>query len=181
MSKVRLPRSRWRPDPDAESSASSRLNPRHGGAQRVGRAMSARRASADGPAIRAEGLVRRFGDNAAVDGVDLEVAPGEIYGFLGPNGAGKTTTIRMLATLLRPDSGTARVFGHDVVHEADAVRGRVSLTGQFASVDEDLTGFENLVLIARLLGHSRKEAKRRADELLEAFGLSDAVGRQVKA
>ena len=132
------------------------------------------------PAIDAEGLVRKFGDNVAVAGVDLEIAPGEIYGVLGPNGAGKTTTIRMLATLLRPDSGTARVFGHDVVSEGDAVRGRVSLTGQFASVDEDLTGLENLVLIARLLGLSRKEAKRRADELLEAFGLAGAAGRQVK-
>ncbi len=131
-------------------------------------------------AIEAEGLVYRFGDNVAVDGVDLEVACGEIYGFLGPNGAGKTTTIRMLATLLRPDSGEARIFGHDVVSEDDAVRGRVSLTGQFASVDEDLTGRENLILIARLLGHSRKDAKRRADELLEAFGLTGAAGRQVK-
>ncbi len=136
--------------------------------------------SAGDLAIHAEGLVRRFGDNIAVAGVDLKVAPGEIYGFLGPNGAGKTTTIRMLATLLRPDSGTARVFGHDVVREADAVRGRVSLTGQFASVDEDLTGFENLVLIARLLGHSRKQSRERAGELLDAFGLSDAAGRQVK-
>ena len=132
------------------------------------------------PAIDAEGLVRRFGDNVAVAGVDLKISSGEIYGVLGPNGAGKTTTIRILATLLRPDSGTARVFGHDVVSEGDAVRERVSLTGQFASVDEDLTGFENLVLIARLLGHSRKEAKRRADELLEAFGLADAADRQVK-
>ncbi len=131
-------------------------------------------------AIEAEGLVYRFGGNVAVDGVDLEVARGEIYGFLGPNGAGKTTTIRMLATLLRPDSGEARIFGHDVVSEDDAVRGRVSLTGQFASVDEDLTGKENLILIARLLGHSRKDAKRRADELLEAFGLTGAAGRQVK-
>jgi ABC-2 type transport system ATP-binding protein len=131
-------------------------------------------------AIHAEGLVRRFGDNIAVAGVDLKVAVGEIYGFLGPNGAGKTTTIRMLATLLRPDSGTARVFGHDVVREADAVRGRVSLTGQFASVDDDLTGFENLVLIARLLGHSRTQSKTRARELLNAFGLTDAASRQVK-
>jgi len=131
-------------------------------------------------AIHAEGVVYRFGDNTAVDGVDLKVAPGEIYGFLGPNGAGKTTTIRMLATLLRPSSGTARVFGHDVVKEADEVRSRVSLTGQFASVDEDLTGFENLVLIARLLGYSRRASRERADELLDAFGLSDAAGRQVK-
>jgi ABC-2 type transport system ATP-binding protein len=135
---------------------------------------------AGGLAIHAEGLVRRFGDNIAVAGVDLKVAMGEIYGFLGPNGAGKTTTIRMLATLLRPDSGTARVFGHDVVREADAVRGRVSLTGQFASVDEDLTGLENLVLIARLLGHSRAQSKARARELLDAFGLTDAASRQVK-
>jgi ABC-2 type transport system ATP-binding protein len=145
--------------------------------------MSTRSVSPDGAvglAIHAEGLVRRFGDNVAVDGVDLRVAPGEIYGFLGPNGAGKTTTIRMLATLLRPDSGTARVFGHDVVREADAVRGRVSLTGQFASVDEDLTGLENLVLIARLLGHSRAQSRARARELLDAFGLSEAAYRQVK-
>jgi len=133
-----------------------------------------------GLAIYAEGLVRRFGDNIAVAGVDLIVAPGEIYGFLGPNGAGKTTTIRMLATLLRPDSGTARVFGHDIVREADAVRGRVSLTGQFASVDEDLTGLENLVLIARLLGHSRAQSKTRARELLDAFDLTEAANRQVK-
>ena len=143
--------------------------------------MSIRRGSAEGGlAICAEGLVRRFGDNIAVDGVDLKVAPGEIYGLLGPNGAGKTTTIRMFATLLRPDSGSARVFGHDVVAEADAVRGRVSLTGQFASVDEDLTGLENLVLIARLLGHSRKVARARASELLDAFGLTEAADRQVK-
>jgi ABC-2 type transport system ATP-binding protein len=133
-----------------------------------------------GLAIHAEGLVRRFGDNIAVAGVDLTVAIGEIYGFLGPNGAGKTTTMRLLATLLRPDSGTARVFGHDVVREADAVRGRVSLTGQFASVDEDLTGLENLVLIARLLGHSRAQSKTRARELLDAFGLTEAASRQVK-
>ena len=132
-------------------------------------------------AIDADGLVYSFGDNVAVAGVDLEIASGEIYGFLGPNGAGKTTTIRMLATLLRPDSGEARVFGHDVVREADEVRSRVSLTGQFASVDEDLTGFENLILVARLLGYSRKAAKVRANELLDAFGLSEATGRQVKA
>ena len=132
------------------------------------------------PAVRAEGLVYRFGDNVAVAGVDLEIAPGEIFGFLGPNGAGKTTTIRMLATLLRPHSGTARVFGHDVVRESDAVRARVSLTGQFASVDEDLTGWENLLLVARLLGHSRKAAKGRAVELLDAFGLSEAADRLAK-
>src|SRR5262245_7405213 len=111
------------------------------------------------PAVEAKGLVRRFGEKVAVDGVDLRIAPGEIFGVLGPNGAGKTTLIRMLATLLRPDAGAARVFGHDVVREADAVRGRVSLTGQFAAVDEDLTGRENLLLISRLLGFSRGDAK----------------------
>ncbi len=131
-------------------------------------------------AIEASGLVKTFGENRAVDGVELAVRTGMVYGLLGPNGAGTTTTIRMLATLLRPDSGVARVFGHDVVREADEVRSRVSLTGQFASVDEDLTGFENLVLLARLLGHSRAQAKARASELLGAFGLSEAADRQVK-
>jgi ABC-2 type transport system ATP-binding protein len=131
-------------------------------------------------AIETAGLVKVFGSTRAVDGVDLAVPTGGVYGFLGPNGAGKTTTIRMLATLLQPDAGTARVLGHDVVHEADAVRRRVSLTGQFASVDEDLTGQENLVLLARLLGYSRAAAKARAAELLEAFDLADAAGRQVK-
>jgi ABC-2 type transport system ATP-binding protein len=131
-------------------------------------------------AIHAEGLVRRFGTTVAVDGIDLTVAPGEIYGVLGPNGAGKTTTIRMLATLLRPDAGTARVFGHDVVREAEAVRGRVSLTGQFASVDADLTGRENLVLLARLLGYPWRQARTRAEELLDAFGLTEAAGRLVR-
>src|SRR5918997_337305 len=128
-------------------------------------------------AIEASGLVKTFGENRAVDGVELAVRTGMVYGLLGPNGAGKTTTIRMLATLLRPDAGTARVFGHDVVREADEVRSRVSLTGQFASVDEDLTGFENLVLLARLLGYSRAQARARAGELLEAFGLSEAADR----
>ena len=101
-------------------------------------------------------------------------------GLLGPNGAGKTTTIRVLATLLRPDGGSARVLGHDVAREAAAVRAKVSLTGQFASVDEDLTGHENLVLVGRLHGFSWRAARARADELLEAFGLSDAGGRQVR-
>ncbi len=131
-------------------------------------------------AIEATGLVRSFGETRAVDGVDLAVRGGSVYGVLGPNGAGKTTTVRMLATLLRPDAGEARVLGHDVVREADAVRGAVSLTGQFASVDEDLTGRENLVLIGRLLGLARPHAKARASELLEAFGLSEAARRQVK-
>ncbi len=131
-------------------------------------------------AIEAHGLVKRFGGTPAVDGLDLAVRPGTVYGFLGPNGAGKTTTIRILATLLRPDAGEARVLGHDVVREAEAVRRRVSLTGQFASVDPDLTGRENLVLLARLLGHPRMTAKVRAYELLRGFGLADAARKQVK-
>ena len=131
-------------------------------------------------AIEATDLVKTFGETRAVDGVDLAVGTGMVYGLLGPNGAGKTTAIRMLATLLRPDSGSARVFGHDIVREADAVRSRVSLTGQYASVDEDLTGMENLVLLARLLGYSRAQSRERARELLEAFGLDDAADRQVK-
>lgn len=133
------------------------------------------------PAIESVGLVKVFGETRAVDGIDLTVSQGEIFGVLGPNGAGKSTTIRMLATLLRPDSGTARVFGHDVVRDADVVRSHVSLTGQLASVDEDLTGFENLVLLARLVGFSRRQARERAGELLDAFGIADAAGRLVKS
>jgi ABC-2 type transport system ATP-binding protein len=131
-------------------------------------------------AIEATGLVKAFGQTCAVDGVDLAVRRGSIYGVLGPNGAGKTTTIRMLATLIRPDGGSARVLGHDIVNEADTVRGLVSLTGQLASVDEDLTGRENLVLIGRLLGLKRPAAKSRADELLDAFGVAEASSRLVK-
>ncbi|MGH9183949.1 MAG: ATP-binding cassette domain-containing protein [Acidimicrobiales bacterium] len=131
-------------------------------------------------AIEATGLVKSFGETRAVDGVDLAVRSGAVYGVLGPNGAGKTTTIRVLATLTRPDAGTARVLGHDIVEEADAVRGAVSLTGQLASVDEDLTGRENLILLGRLLGLKRPVAKDRAAELLEAFGLSTAASRLVK-
>jgi ABC-2 type transport system ATP-binding protein len=130
--------------------------------------------------VEASGLVKAFGETLAVDGVELAVPIGSVYGFLGPNGAGKSTTIRMLATLVRPDSGTARVLGHDIVREADAVRGRVALTGQFASVDEDLTGMENLVLLGRLLGFPRRPARTRARELLDAFGLAEAAGRSVK-
>jgi ABC-2 type transport system ATP-binding protein len=131
-------------------------------------------------AIEASGLEKSFGETRAVDGVDLAVRRGSVYGMLGPNGAGKTTTIRMLATLIRPDAGEARVLGHDVVREADEVRQMVSLTGQLASVDEDLTGRENLILIGRLLGYKRAEAKQRAADLLEAFGLAEAAGRLVK-
>jgi len=133
-----------------------------------------------GLAIEANGLVKHFGTTRAVDGLDLRVPTGLVYGVLGPNGAGKTTAIRMFATLLRPTDGSARVFGHDIVAEADAVRSRVSMTGQFASVDEDLTGVENLVLLSRLWGYSRSAAKARTAELLDAFGLADAGGRQVK-
>jgi len=131
-------------------------------------------------AIEATSLEKSFGDVRAVCGVDLAVRRGSVYGMLGPNGAGKTTTIRMLATLLRPDAGEARILGHDVVREADEVRRLMSLTGQLASVDEDLTGQENLILIGRLLGYRRSDAKQRASDLLDAFGLSEAAGRLVK-
>jgi ABC-2 type transport system ATP-binding protein len=137
--------------------------------------------TSDSPlAIEATGLVKIFGDTRAVDGVDLAVRSGSVYGVLGPNGAGKTTAIRMLATLLRPDAGGARVLGHDIVEEADAVRSAVTLTGQLASVDEDLTGRENLILVGRLLGLKRARAKERATELLEAFGLAEAASKLVK-
>src|SRR5688500_10159289 len=131
-------------------------------------------------AIEASGLEKSFGETRAVCGVDLAVRTGSVYGVLGPNGAGKTTTIRMLATLLRPDEGEARVLGHDILRDADAVRSAVSLTGQLASVDEDLSGRENLILLGRLLGLGRARAKERADELLDAFGLTEAAGRLVK-
>jgi ABC-2 type transport system ATP-binding protein len=132
------------------------------------------------PAIEAIGLTRTFGSVRAVDRLDLLIPTGGVYGVLGPNGVGKTTTIRLLATLLVPDAGRARVLGHDVVDEAAAVRARIGLTGQFASVDEDLTGHENLVLVARLAGLDRRRAASRSGELLEAFALADAAGRQVK-
>jgi len=128
-------------------------------------------------AVETDGLVKTFGATRAVDGVSLTVPRGCVYGVLGPNGAGKTTTIRILATLLRPDGGTARVLGRDVVREAGAVRRLISLTGQFASVDADLTAEENLVLLGRLLGHSRRRARQRAVELLAAFGLTAAARR----
>ncbi|WP_066363495.1 ATP-binding cassette domain-containing protein [Herbidospora mongoliensis] len=131
-------------------------------------------------AIETNGLVKVFGDNRAVDGLDLTVPAGAVFGVLGPNGAGKTTAVRMLATLLRPDGGTARVFGHDVMAEADTVRSLVGLTGQYASLDEDMTGRENLILIGRLLGFRHQAARTRAEELLEAFGLTPAGDRLVK-
>jgi ABC-2 type transport system ATP-binding protein len=131
-------------------------------------------------AIEASGLEKSFGTSRAVCGVDLAVQRGSVYGILGPNGAGKTTTIKILATLVRPDAGEARVLGHDVVREADAVRGAISLTGQLASVDENLTGEENLILLGRLLGFQRSRAKARAAELLDAFELVEAAGRLVQ-
>lgn len=129
-------------------------------------------------AVETDGLVKTFGATRAVDGVNLAIPRGSVYGVLGPNGAGKTTTIRILATLLRPDGGSARVLGHDVVREAAAVRKLVSLTGQFASVDADLTAEENLLLLARLLGLSRRQGRRRTDELLAAFDLAGAARHQ---
>lgn len=131
-------------------------------------------------AIEAKGLVKVFGDNRAVDGVDLSVPTGSIYGVLGPNGAGKTTTINMLATLLKADKGTAKVFGHDVREESQIVRQLIGVTGQYASVDEGLSAVENLVIFARLLGLSRSDAHKKATELLAEFGLSDAAKRPIK-
>jgi ABC-2 type transport system ATP-binding protein len=134
-----------------------------------------------GPAVEVVGLVKRYGDVRALDGLDLTLPAGGVHALLGPNGAGKTTAIRVLATLTKPDAGRAEVLGHDVVTQADQVRRRVVLTGQFASVDADLTASENLVLLARLLGHSWPGARRRADELLGAFDLAASAGRAVKA
>lgn len=131
-------------------------------------------------AIETRALVKSFGRTRALDGIDLAVGEGSVYGLLGPNGAGKTTTIRVLATLLKPDAGRATVAGFDVVREPDAVRRKVGLTGQYASVDEDLTGIENFILVGRLLGLSWRAARRRGEELLDAFGLSEAAGRQVR-
>ncbi|MFI7276420.1 ATP-binding cassette domain-containing protein [Streptomyces sp. NPDC049879] len=129
-------------------------------------------------AFRTTGLVKRFGDTTALAGVDLAARPGTVLGVLGPNGAGKTTAVRILATLLRPDGGQAEVAGYDVVRDAEEVRRRIGLTGQYASVDEDLTGVENLVMIGRLLDLSRQDARTRAAELLEQFDLTAAGGRR---
>ena len=131
-------------------------------------------------AIQARGLVKSFGDLRAVDGIDLEVPRGMIFAILGPNGAGKTTLMRMLATLARPDEGRASVMGHDLVEAPHQVRSEIAMTGQFASLDEDLTGRENLVLLARLWGFRGGAARSRADELLADFDLMDAAGKQVK-
>lgn len=127
--------------------------------------------------IRAEGLVKSFKDVKAVKGVDLEVAEGTVFGLLGPNGAGKTTTVRILTTLLEPDAGHATVAGYDVVGQADRLRFEIGLAGQFAAVDENLTGIENLEMVGRLYHLSKKEARTRAIEVLERFGLAEAGGR----
>lgn len=131
-------------------------------------------------AVEAHGLVKVFGDNRAVDGVNLNVRAGTIYGVLGPNGAGKTTTIRMLATLLRPDAGSAKIFGYDVEKESQIVRQLIGVTGQYASVDESLSATENLVIFSRLLGLGRAESRQKAAQLLEEFGLTEAAKRPLK-
>ena len=132
------------------------------------------------PAVRVEGVVKRFGSTTALAGVDLEVPEGMVFGLLGPNGAGKTTLVRILATLLEPDSGRAELLEHDVVTESATVRELLALTGQFAAVDELLTGRENLEMFGRLFGFSRAQARRRASELLERFELADAADRTAK-
>jgi len=131
-------------------------------------------------AIEAEGLVKRYGHTTALAGVDLAVPHGTVYGLLGPNGAGKTTAVRILATLLRPDAGWARVGGFDVALRPEQVRGLIGLTGQFAAVDEALTGYENLLLVARLLELPGRRARGRATELMERLGLAAAGGRLVR-
>jgi ABC-2 type transport system ATP-binding protein len=132
------------------------------------------------PAISVTGLRKSFGDVRALDGVDLEVRPGTVLGLLGPNGAGKTTAVRILATLIKPDEGTARVAGLDVVRDAAKLRQQIGLAGQYAAVDELLTGEENLVMVGRLYGKSRDDAKARAAELLRQFDLVDAAKRPAK-
>ncbi|WP_048648031.1 ATP-binding cassette domain-containing protein [Nitratireductor soli] len=132
-------------------------------------------------AISVRGLVKHFGDVKAVDGIDLDVPRGMIFAVLGPNGAGKTTLIRILATLQKPDAGSALIMDHDLNAAPHAVRGAIAMTGQFASLDEDLTGRENLIMLARLWGFAGRRAKARADELLAAFELADAAKKQVKS
>ncbi len=134
----------------------------------------------DTPAVEAHGLVKRFGDTVALDGVDLVVPRGAVYGLLGPNGAGKTTTMRILTTLLRPDGGTALLDGIDVVGDPHAVRQRIGLTGQYAAVEERLTGRENIHYVGKLFHLHRSEIRSRATELLERFDLTDAADRVVK-
>src|SRR6201995_5243461 len=132
------------------------------------------------PAVHVEGLVKRFGSTTALAGVDLDVEEATVFGLLGPNGAGKTTLVRVLATLLAPDAGRAEVFGHDVVHDARGVRELLGLTGQFAAVDELLTGRENLQRFGRLFDLWAADARRRASELPERFALADAADRPAR-
>ena len=131
-------------------------------------------------AVDAAGLVKRYGTTAALDDVSFVARTGAVLGMLGPNGAGKTTAVRVLATLLRPDAGRASVAGFDVLTQAHQVRLRIALAGQYAAVDESLTGTENLLMLGRLLGASRPAARQRAAELLDRFGLTDAAGRATK-
>ncbi len=130
-----------------------------------------------GNAVEVRGLVKHFGATKALDGVDLDVREGTVLGVLGPNGAGKTTLVRALSTLIRPDAGTARVAGYDVLTQPRQLRRVIGMTGQYASVDEKLSGFENLYMIGRLLDLSRKDARRRADSMLERFSLTEAAKR----
>ncbi|MGH3903090.1 MAG: ATP-binding cassette domain-containing protein [Pseudonocardiaceae bacterium] len=132
------------------------------------------------PAVEAEGLVKTFGSVRALDGVDLQIPHGTVLGLLGPNGAGKTTTVRILTTLLKPDSGRARVAGVDVLADPNGVRRRIGLSGQYAAVDENLTGFENLYMVSRLYGMPRREARARARQLLGRFRLDEAAERPTK-
>jgi ABC-2 type transport system ATP-binding protein len=131
-------------------------------------------------AIIAEGLTKRFGDVEALRGVDLQVRYGTVLGLLGPNGAGKTTTVRILTTLLAPDGGRAEVVGHDVVHDAEPLRHKIGLAGQYAAIDENLTGMENIVMVGRLYHLDQAEARSRAEQLLERFGLAEAANRTAK-
>jgi ABC-2 type transport system ATP-binding protein len=132
------------------------------------------------PAIEAEGLIKNYGKTKALAGFDLAVPAGTVYGLLGPNGAGKTTAVRVFATLLRPDGGRAQVLGHDVASEADEVRRQIGLTGQYAALDEYLTGRANLIMVGQLSRLTAAAARRRADEMLERFSLTEAAGRAVK-
>src|SRR5919201_650295 len=146
-----------------------------------GVARQGRRSPMNGHAIEVEGIVKRFGDVCALDSVDLVAREGEVLGLLGPNGAGKTTLVRVLTTLLKPDEGSARVHGLDVVQDAAELRERIGLAGQYAAIDENLTGLENLTMVGRLYGESRRQAKARGHELLERFDLVEAAGRAAKA
>ena len=148
--------------------------------ERASRATRVDGSTIDGPAISASGLTKHFGDVVALESVDLEVRTGTVLGLLGPNGAGKTTAVRVLTTLLKPDSGTATVAGMDVLEQGDELRENIGLAGQYAAVDENLTGIENLTMVGRLYGMNRAEAKKRAAELLDRFDLSDAGDRSAK-